>query len=278
VVAGDLDQNEIVDNAKRGARDDRAHRWLGVFIVASILFTGALLVVVVVLFNTSSDLRTENVQIQGEVGSIATQQAQAAVAGQKLAAQLKGLGVTPVVTPPTPVTGQQGLPGPGPSQAEIDASVSRYFATHPLPPGQLPPVSEVAGLVAQYLVTNPPAPGQNATPLMVSDAVTGYCTAHNGCAGADGQNATDEQVATQVSAYCATHNDCAGASGKDGQNGAAGPQGVSITDLVFQRDSSGTCQAIVTLHDPATGTDNTVSHPAGDAACPLVTTPLIHGK
>ncbi|MGH3536357.1 MAG: hypothetical protein ACRDQG_16820, partial [Pseudonocardiaceae bacterium] len=70
-----------------------------------------------------------------------------------------------------------------------------------------------------------------------------------------------------VGAYCAAHGDCAGPAGKPGAAGQQGAQGVSITDLKFQRDSSGSCHVVVSLHNPADGTDSTVTHPAGDAAC-----------
>lgn len=276
-----VDKQTAVDNAVPASRDKRGHQLLYGLVIFAALGVVFLFVWGYSGQQRSSQLTTTVNQLIPQVHDLATQQAEAAVDGQKLAAQLRGLGVEPTVTPPTPVTGQQGaqgIPGPGPTQAEIDSAVGAYFTTHPLPPGQLPPVSEVAGLVAQYLTANPPAPGQNATPQMVSDAVTSYCTARNGCAGAAGQDATDQQVAQQVAAYCAAHSNCAGANGQNGKDGPAGPQGVSITDLVFQRDSNGTCQAIVTLHDPATNTDNTVSHPAGDAACPVLSKPLIGGK
>lgn len=275
-----MDTN-VIENAADGAKDHRWRRNITGIIAVIVVSVCALAVWGIFQFAKSQQLTTQLAQqsqsfSQG-MQQLTRQQIQAAVDGQRLAAQLKALGQEPVVTPPTPVTPQPGQPGPGPTQAEIDDAVSRYFVQHPLPPGQLPPVSEVAGLVAQYLIANPPAPGQDATPQMVSDAVTSYCTGHNGCAGPagqNGQNATDQQVAQEVSAYCATHNDCAGTPGVNGKDGATGPQGVSITDLVFQRDTSGVCQAIVTLHNPATNTDNTVSHPAGDAACPLLPKPL----
>lgn len=273
----DMDRQTAVDAAVHAARDNRGHRVLYALVAVAVVGVLVLFLYAYTQKQRSDDLTAQVGQLTTEARHLSSQQEQAAVAGQQLAAQLKGLGQQPVVTPPTPVTAQPGQPGPGPTQAEIDDAVSRYFVQHPLPPGQLPPVSEVAGLVAQYLIANPPAPGQDATPQMVSDAVTSYCTGHNGCAGPagqNGQNATDQQVAQEVSAYCATHNDCAGTPGVNGKDGATGPQGVSITDLVFQRDSSGVCQAIVTLHDPATNTDNTVSHPAGDAACPLLPKPL----
>jgi hypothetical protein len=75
-----------------------------------------------------------------------------------------------------------------------------------------------------------------------------------------------------------------GPPGPVGAQGAQGAQGVGVTDVRFEEDSSGTCQAVITLHDPATGTDSTVTHPAGAAACPVAapaagtatTIPLVH--
>jgi len=128
------------------------------------------------------------------------------------------------------VPGPSGPPGPGPSQAEIDGAVNRYFDAHPLPAGQLPPVTEVAGLVAQYLQANPPAAGQNASPQMVADAVMNYCDGHNGCAGPAGQNATDTQVATAVANFCAAHDGCRGPQGAAGQDGVNGKDGANGTN------------------------------------------------
>jgi hypothetical protein len=60
---------------------------------------------------------------------------------------------------------------------------------------------------------------------MVSDAVSGYCAANNGCAGPAGQNATDSQVSAAVVAYCSAHADCAGPAGTNGTNGSNGADG-----------------------------------------------------
>lgn len=60
----------------------------------------------------------------------------------------------------------------------------------------------------------------------------------------------------------------AGPAGADGQTGPAGPQGVSVTDVEPVRQDDGSCVWVVSMHDPATGANSTVTHPAGDAACP----------
>lgn len=144
-------------------------------------------------------------------------------------------------------------------------------------------------------------------------ALIDYCSTRNGCRGADGrtpdvdaivtavvaripvpkngtngengqagQNATAEQVAAAVAAYCGQASEpCRGAAGQKGDTGdrgepgVQGAQGVSVTDVAPIRDDNGQCQWVVSLHDPATGKDSTVTHPASDAACapPPSTTP-----
>lgn len=154
-------------------------------------------------------VQSQAAPLAGQVQSVCDQGGLAATQLNAAGACTQASKVQSVIEIPGP-TGPQG---PGPSQAEIDASVNAYFAAHPLPAGQLPPVSEVAGLVASYIAANPPAagvPGQNATAAMVSDAVTNYCAANNGCAGPQG--------ATGAAGP-------SGAQGEQGQQGVAGPQG-----------------------------------------------------
>jgi hypothetical protein len=206
---------------------------------------GALIVVVVALLslllnshiqtsqNAADTANANSAAIKSQAAPLAGQVQSVCNSGGVAATQLAASGactqaqrVQSVVAIPGP-TGPQG---PGPSQSQIDDAVNRYFAAHPLPAGQLPPVSEVASLVATYLAANPPAPGANATPQMVTDAVTNYCGSHNGCAGPAGQNATDSQVATEVANYCAAHDNCAGpqgTAGANGQNGTNGTNGVN---------------------------------------------------
>jgi hypothetical protein len=271
VVAGDLDQDQqdIVANAKLGARDDHSHRLVTGFIMGGAVCVVGLFVVVLLLFSSNGDLRNQ-------IGTVSSQQQSsdrelhAALQGeQALASQVRDLGARPVVQPPA-------TPAAGPTQPEIDAAVAQYLAAHP--PGPTP--AEVGLAVAEYLVANPPAAGPPPTPDEIATAAADYIAAHAtqfaGQPGQNGANASDAQVASAVDAYCSAHGNCAGTAGQNGTNGTQGAQGVSITDLVFQRDSSGACQAVVTLHDPATGTDSTVTHPAGDAACPITATSLLH--
>lgn len=215
------------------------------------------------------DARTQVSILSNQNDHLSAEQQATQRGEQALYQQVQQLGARPVVQPPA-------SPAPAATQQQIDAAVASWFAAHP--PGPTP--AEVALAVAEYLVAHPPATGPPPTPDQISTAAADYIAAHaTEFTGQPGANATDAQVVSAVDAYCSAHNDCTGAAGKDGkdgQDGATGPQGVSITDLVFQRNSSGACQAVVTLHDPATGTDNTVTHPAGDAACPLTTTNLLH--
>lgn len=137
-------------------------------------------------------------------------------------------------------------------------------------------------------------------------AVVEYCSTRNQCRGVDGSTPNFDAIvdvvlariptpkdgtpgrdaptpdwAAQVAAYCGQANEpCRGTAGHDGTNGTNGTdgkdgaQGVSVTDVAPIRDDNGQCQWVVTLHDPATGKDSTVTHPASDAACsPSSSTP-----
>lgn len=244
--------------AAHGARAGGAHR----------LFNGLAVVLVIGL-------------LAGGVGLtiITVAQRTAASAAQQLSHQVTDLGGTPVVEAPAPIAGpagtagqpgQNGKPGPGPSQQQIDAAVFGYLAVHP--PGATPAM--VAVQVAAYLTAHPPEQGPPPTATQIATAASDYIAAHsadfqgaagtNGADGQPGQNATDDQVAAAVGAYCDAHSQC---------QGQQGDQGVSITDLQFERDDNGDCQSVVTLHDPATGADSTITHTAGDAACAPVTPP-----
>lgn len=256
-------QQSVSQRAATGAKDDRGH----------FLFRIMLLIALVGVLAEGGLLLATHIQ----AAELAAEQSYAATTGQQLANQVRALGAKPVVVPPTPVQGQTGATGPtgpGPTQQEIDDSVSRYLAAHPPANGQNATPGMVAAAVAAYLTANPPQPGRPPTADEISAAASAYIQAHasdfQGATGATGQagaDATDAQVAAAVSAYCSAHNDCAGATGPTGAQGA---QGASITDLAFVRDSSGQCQVVVTLHDPASNTDSTVTHAAGDAACPLI--------
>ena len=256
-----LDPQQTAQIASDGAKASGAHR---LFVAMACLLLAGLVAL---------GVGVAALKMNGD--HLAAQQSAAAVAGQQLAQQVRQLGANPVVQPPTPVAAPPvtGARGPGPTQQAIDDAVAGYFAVHP--PGATPAM--VAVQVASYLTAHPPKPGPPPTPTQISTAASDYIAAHaadfqgqpgtngsNGQDGQPGQNATDAQVQSAVDAYCDAHNQCQGTSG---------PQGVSVTDLSFARDDSGDCMVVVTLHDPATGDDSTITHPAGDAACqPLPTT------
>lgn len=209
-------------------------------------------------------------QVKGALTVVSGKQQVAATAARQLADQVKRLGGTPVVTPPAPVSSPQLPVATGPTQEAIDNAVFGYFAVHP--PGATPAM--VAVQVAEYLTAHPPKPGSPASPTEIATAASDYIAAHaDDFRGQPGANATDAQVASAVDAFCSEHDGCAGPAGQQGDKGDQGDQGASITDLVFERDDAGACQAVATIHDPATGQDTTVAHPAGDAACPPVSAP-----
>lgn len=267
-------KTEIVEHAARAGRDQRWRRWTTVKLAVAGLLFAVLAVVAIYEIATTNSLGRE-------VNILSGQQRDAAVAAQQLAGQLRTHGLTPVVTPPMPVVGPAGPTGPqgpGPSQQQIDDSVNRYFGQHP--PGATPAM--VAVQVAQFLTAHPPVT-QDQIVAAASDFIAAHAAMFQGQPGATGQpgpsgipgqpgaNATDAQVAAAVTAFCDAHNSCAGSTGPPG---AQGVQGISVTDLVFQRDQGGTCLVVITLHDPATNADTTITHPAGDAACPIV--PPLH--
>ncbi|MCU1680927.1 MAG: hypothetical protein JWQ81_1666 [Amycolatopsis sp.] len=215
-------------------------------------------------------------EIRGQLGEVATQSNQNAVDAAKLRDQVLRLGGTPVVEPAAP-TAPAPAPAPapvpvatGPTQAQIDDAVAEQLRAHPPANGQDATPAMVATAVADYLTVNPPTPGRPPTADEISAAASSYIASHAadfrgtpGHNGNDGQSATDAQVAASVAAYCDAHGNCAGGTGA---------QGVSVTDVEFQRDDAGTCQVVVSLHNPATGDDTTATHPAGDAACPAAPT------
>lgn len=126
--------------------------------------------------------------------------------------QLKNHGITPAAPPPDQLTagpaGPAGAPGPGPSDAQVQADVDGYLIEHP--PSGTVPASEVTSAVAVYLEANPPAAGPGPTQAQISDAVATYMAANPAPAGPAG-------------AAGATGN--TGAQGDPGVAGPAGPSG-----------------------------------------------------
>jgi hypothetical protein len=264
--------SDATNEAAADARANGAHRLLLLLGITGVL--GVLVLAAALLW--------QNAHINGlrDAGNTTASQA------QQLAQQVRSLGGTPVVTPATPgPQGPTGAQGPGPSDAQIADAVTRYLQVHPPAAGQPATPAMVATAVAAYLTVNPPQPGRAPTAQEITTATSTYLATHPtefqgvpGAAGAAGQNgvngkdATDAQVAAAVDAYCSIRGACVGTTGAMGQAGDQGQQGVSVTDVAPVRRSDGSCVWVVSLHDPATGKDSTVTHPANDVACPLFTT------
>lgn len=210
-----VDADTVVQHAARAGRDPRWRR--------RVYALAAVFIVSVVLFGVWAFLRIE--------GLVAAQ-SQAAVVGEQLASQLRGLGATPVVSPPSPIAGPvgpagpTGAQGPGPSQQQIDDAVTHYLADHPPAAGKDATAEQVAAAVGAYLSAHPPAPGRPPTAEEIAGAVSTYCAGHGGCVGPAGQSASDSQVATAVAAYCGqSPSPCQGPAGPAGPSGADGPSG-----------------------------------------------------
>jgi hypothetical protein len=279
-VTDDLTRT-IVQPAAKDAVDNRAHRLLYLMVALVVVGIGALGWLYV---SQSQHAQAQDQRISRlvDLGNDAAKQSQV------LADQVKALGATPIVQPAQPapsgptVIQTVPIPGPGPTQAQIDAAVAAYIAAHPPAAGKNATPAMIATAVAEYLTANPPTPGRPPTVQEIATAAANWFTSHaSEFQGPPGKAATDAQAVAAIDAYCSAHAKCAGppgatgAKGDSGPQGPQGPQGVSFTDLRFVRSSSGTCQAIATFHDPATGKDSSVTHSAGDAACPVAISPLI---
>lgn len=117
--------------------------------------------------------------------------------------------------------GEQGDPGPPPSQADVLGAVALYCN--------------------QGLCDG--ADGSDATPQQVAQAVAAYCNDRGECRGRPGTSGSDgddgeqgpppspEQIATAVANYCGESN-CDGPAGPEGPAGPAGTDGTDGTDAV----------------------------------------------
>lgn len=105
-------KREVVEHAVRASRDPRWRLFVRGALVVLALSVVAMMLLYVQQVTTTSDLR-------GEVGVLASQQADAAHGEQQLAGQVRALGATPIVSPAAPVSGvpgpagQNGQPGRG---------------------------------------------------------------------------------------------------------------------------------------------------------------------
>ena len=223
-----VDTDTVVEHAAAAGRDRGWRRFISVVIAVLGVSVVALFVWAVFQYAQARSDDAIVGRLTSQVRDLASAQDTAAVAAAKLADQLRTLGVTPVVSPPAPVTGPAGPQGPGPSQAQIDDAVGRYLSEHPPSPGQNATAAQVAEAVGAYLSVNPPAPGRPPTAEEIAGAVATYCAGHGGCAGPAGQSATDGQVAQAVATYCGqSPSPCAGPPGPSGAVGPQGPTGAA---------------------------------------------------
>jgi hypothetical protein len=258
---------EIVHGAtERAVRDARARRstWVA-FAVLLLCIAGA-----VAYFglrfsavNTHAQEQDQRITRLVDTGNDAAAQA------QQLASQVRALGATPVVQPPAPapagptIVTAAPIPGPGPTQAQIDAAVAAYLVAHPPAAGKSATPEMVATAVGEYLAAHPPEPGQPPTAQEIATAAANYLTAHSAeFQGPAGKNATDTQVAAAVDAYCSTHGSCAGKPGAtgakgdtvQGPRGPAGPTcppGYELRDAVITAPDGSTYQGKACV-DPST--------------------------
>jgi hypothetical protein len=111
-------------------------------------------------------------------------------------------GSGPPVVPPIPV---------GPTNAQMDAALERYCATHDCVPGP--------------------------TRAQVAEALAELCSEIR-CRGADGEDSTvpgppptAEQIDAAQARYCDAHNECRGPAGENGTDGANGEPGRGLLSM-----------------------------------------------
>lgn len=176
--------------------------------------------------STAQDDRIEDLE---ETAAERSAESEALAAGlDDTRTQLEDLGVEPAVPPPEEIVDdvepERGPPGPGPSDSQVDAAVSRFCAANGCmgPRGPAPTEAQVAVAVADY-------------------CADGRCTGRPGADGTDGNDGQDgppgpgptpEQIAAEVEDYCAARGGCrgpVGPAGDDGEDstvpGPAGPVG-----------------------------------------------------
>ena len=149
-------------------------------------------------------------------------------------------GQDPIVPTATPSSipgapGAQGVPGPGPSAAQVRQAVRDVLAGNP----SLTEVSttSLALQVAAYLRANPPADGVDGadgadgkapTDAQIASAVARYLVANSPAAGKDGaagRAPTAEEIQAAVGAYLEANPGPPGPQGEPGVPGAAGANG-----------------------------------------------------
>lgn len=221
----------------------------------------ALVIVALVFIFRSGDLSTQNAtvttaanvaQVKANQGiSLAQQLVQLCDSGSTndiSALQKEGLcSKAQQVQAPSTIVAQ-------PSTDEIAQQVRTYLIANPPPAGRAPTQEEILAAVAQVYAQNKPADGKTPTDADVLAVVTSYCSgAGDPCRGAPGLNGTNGQN---------------GQDGKDGKDGQNGSQGVSFQSLQFEAQSDGSCLAVVTLVNPATGQQSQTSQQVNPVVCP----------
>ena len=172
---------------------------------AALLVTGVIVFMLLVLMGLREQLHAQSVADAAQQQSTATTISNLSAGLSTTEQQLKSHGITPAAPPPAQLMagppGPAGATGPGPSDAQVQASVDTYLVEHP--PAGTVPESSIVDAVDAYLVVNPPAPG------------------------ATGPGPTQQQIASAVATYMSANPAPAGPPGAQGQVGPAGPQGVA---------------------------------------------------
>lgn len=157
----------------------------------------------------SSQLDSQRQQLAGQNTAIAQLAAGLGTTEQ----QLKAHGISPSAPPPASIiaqAGPAGPPGPGPSDAQVQAAVDVYLGQHP--PSGTVPTADIDAAVTVYLTAHPPAPGPPPTDAQVASAVSTYMAAHPAPSGPPGPQGDPGVGATGP----------AGPQGEPGRDGAPG--------------------------------------------------------
>lgn len=188
--------------------------------------------------------------------------------------QLKAHGISPSAPPPASIiaqAGPAGPPGPGPSDAQVQAAVDVYLGEHP-PTGTVP-AAQVEADVTAYLAQHPPAPGPPPSDAQVADAVATYMAAHPAPSGPPGSPGAQGQPGVGETGPAGPPG-AAGPQGPQGEPGPACPSGYQLTSETM---ASGR-QALVCEQPPSPSASATATPPpptAGPAPTPsaAATTP-----
>src|SRR5882757_4206653 len=183
---------------------------------------------------------------------------------------------TYTVAGPSGATGQQG---PGPTDAQVQTAVGRYFHAHPVraPVSAAQLTADAASYVARYLRTHPAPAGK--TGGTGPSGVPGEpgVDGSPGPSGAQGPAPTDAQIATAVqqylpgavAAYLIANPPAAGpagSTGPSGPSGASGPPGE--TGAQGETGATGPPIASWSWTDPDTGVVHVCTRSGGTVDAP----------